>query len=63
MREVHFPTHWINGKYSVPYTQSVLGTETVSSLAQKLLKNKKASTEEEAIYMAKELINKITNRQ
>ena len=63
MREINLPINWINGRYSVPYTQNVLGTETVSSLAQKLLKNKKASTEEEAVTMAKELITKISNRQ
>lgn len=63
MKNVHVPITWNDDKYGVPYTSNTLGTETISSLAQKLLLNKKASSIEEALEIAKEKIKTITNRQ
>lgn len=48
-----------NSKFDIPYTTNTLRLETLSSLAQKLLLDGKAKTEEEALIKAEILIKKI----
>lgn len=56
------PVSWTPGKFSVPYTQSTLRAETLSSIAQKLILDGRAITEKEALSMAQELMNKVKDK-